>query len=476
MSFFRRLALHRFVQSHPPSRHVSPAPRDLVSAYSGILPASLLQLWRTKGLGLYGSLQLALIDPGQWQATLDRWIISPPGSVRRIPIALLPFGTLLYYRKLTAIDEDVAYIDPVSKQTGDLAWSLDDCFNKILCEPASLHSIVSPVLIRSARETCQTLEPGEVYEVEQVSLSMQMLRIEKVNALELHRRLRDAVELHSSAAKRPATVLDALPDEYRSRFEEMVSERDLVGLYLSSYLDWHRLLALQSNGLYDLLLWEIQDKTFARVNVRTYSGVYTTQRSSDGDDGVTLDIALEHNSSGGDADDDQLIAMYSNGTTFLLRANELEDMATAIGGRNLMGRSESYFRKVTLSDAFVEEQADGRVAPPFDDFPKALQALIHVEPLRATITHVDIPNPDEEEEGEGAVMCTLDLGSEDGLRMNMPLYSPEHSGRNLEGWVWRMTPHACGAGVSYRRGVDGTIENGPKVGDVLVTRAPGWQT
>jgi len=76
------------------------------------------------GLGNPLILQLALIDPRPWQAVLNRWIISPPDDVRRIPIALTPFGVLLYYRKLTATDEDVVFIDPVSKRTSDLAWSL----------------------------------------------------------------------------------------------------------------------------------------------------------------------------------------------------------------------------------------------------------------------------------------------------------------------------------------------------------------
>ena len=98
MVFLRRLALHRFVKTHPPSRQVSPAPRELVSAYEGVLPDSLLDLWRRKGLGFYGDLQLALIDPRPWQSVLDRWIISPPGTAPRVPIALTPFGTLLYYR------------------------------------------------------------------------------------------------------------------------------------------------------------------------------------------------------------------------------------------------------------------------------------------------------------------------------------------------------------------------------------------
>jgi hypothetical protein len=54
----------------------------------------------------------------------------------------------------------------------------------------------------------------------------------------------------------------------------------------------------------------------------------------------------------------------------------------------------------------------------------------------------------------------------------MPLYSTKESGRHLTGWVWEMAPHACKAGVGYRRTKDGSIDRGPEVGDVLTTRAP----
>lgn len=472
MVFPRRLTLHSFVKTHPPSRQVSPALRELVSAYEGVLPASLLDLWRRKGLGFYGDLQLALIDPRPWQPVLDRWIVSPPDSIRRIPIALTPFGTLLYYRKLTETDEDVAYIDPVSKKTGELAWSLDDFFNTFLCEQDALESLISPALVRSAREACDALAPGEVYEVDQMLLSMQTLRIAKVDALDMHRRLRDAVDSPKPKADEPVTVLNALPVEHRAMFEGIATAPGLTGLYLSSCIDWHRLLALQPSGQYRLLFWRIHHKTFERTEIRVYSGSYEIFSNSEGDDIIALDVTLREDSLGSDANDEELVAMHAEEGTFLLRADELEDMATAIGGRGVMGRSEHYFRRVTLDAPFVEEPSDGRAAPSFTDLPHALQALIHVEPLLAIITHVDDPDIDEEHEGEGTVMCTLDLGEDDGLRMNMPLYSPENTRRQLKGWVWDMAPHACKAGIRYGRGDDGVIEYGPMVGDVLTTRAP----
>jgi len=469
MFSFRRLTLAPFIKAHP-ARQVSPAPAALIAAYEGLLPASLLELWRKKGLGLYGERQLALIDPTPWQPVLDRWIVSPPDSVPRIPIAITPFGVLVYYRKLTADDEDVSFLDPVSKATGDLSWKLDDFFNQFLCDPDSCDSLMPPALLESAREECGPLAPGEVYEIDQMLLSMQMLRISKVDALDLHKRLRDAVDPPKPRADEPGTIADALPDTQRHLFEDMVDSTDIHGLYLSSYIDWHRMLALRPDGQYQLLFWKIDHRSFERTDVRAYSGSYELSHNASGDELVTLDIVLTARSSGSDANDSQLIAVQTDDPRLLLRIDELPDMKTSIEGSNTLGRSEYYFRKVSLDETFAEEDYDGRQAPPFADLPRALQTLLEAAPVVVRITQVDEPNVDEEDDGEGTVMCTLDHGELDGLRMNMPLRSPRDTGRALRGWVWDMAPHACRAGIKYRRGADGQIEQGPMVGDVLTSQ------
>ncbi|MBO9857882.1 MULTISPECIES: GAD-like domain-containing protein [Xanthomonas] len=473
MSWFRRLALSRFLKAHPPGR-TQPAAMDLIAAYAPVLPASLLELWRKKGLGHYGRMQLALIDPRHWQPVLDRWIVSPPDAVQRIPIALTPFGALLYYRKLTATDEDVVYVDPVSKATGDLSWNLEDFFNQSLCDAAFCDSLIPSARLAAARKECGPLAAGEVYQIDQLLLSMQMLRVDKVDALALHTRLRDAVDAPAPVADAPATVADALPAEQRPVFEGIFqhpqASGDLHGLYLSSYIDWHRMLSLEPDGQYRLLFWKIDHRSHARTDVRAYSGRFEVTQTEMGDRYLTLDIRLRRDSSGSDANDAQLLVMRSGTEMFLLRTDELADMATAMEGSKTLGRSEYYFRKVGLTDAFVPEPSGGRAAPPLADLPHVLQQQVNAEAIIATITHVDEIDPDAEDDGAGTVMCTLDRGQDDGLRMNMPLRSPPGTGRALVGWVWEMDPAACRAGIRYQRGSDGKVEDGPVVGDVLTNR------
>lgn len=102
------MKLATFLETHPPSSDVSPPSEELLTAFAEALPANLLELWQAHGLGHYGAQQICLIDPRVWQATLDRWIVSPPDDTQRIPIAISAFGSIFYFRKLTITDEDVS--------------------------------------------------------------------------------------------------------------------------------------------------------------------------------------------------------------------------------------------------------------------------------------------------------------------------------------------------------------------------------
>lgn len=90
MSWFRRLALSPFIKAHPP-RKTQPAPADLIAAYAPLLPASLLELWRQEGLGYYGNMQFALIDPGNgsrcWIAGSSRHLTRYGVFRSRLPLS-----------------------------------------------------------------------------------------------------------------------------------------------------------------------------------------------------------------------------------------------------------------------------------------------------------------------------------------------------------------------------------------------------
>ena len=375
-----QLVLSPFVDRHPPHHGSSPVSSDLLREYRGQVPDSLLELWEKYGFGFYGSRQIALVDPTLWQATLDRWIVSPPEEARRIPIALTPFGLILYYRSLTVADEDVAVLDPHKKSTDVLAWSLTDFFNGFLSDAASVDALIPPGMLRAAEAECGPLALGEVYEADQTLLVMQMLKIRKVDALAMHKALRDAVDPPKPPV-RPETVAVALPAEYRSAFADKPDKgEEIAGLYLSKYVDWFRLLRLGTDGKYGLLFWRIHHKTGERQEIRAYSGSYSQWRDSNDDHHVRLEIKLNRVSLGSDADDADLVVATAGDMTRLLRTSKLAEIASAIQMRGKLGRSEYYFRRIRLDDPLPRYGSDGEDALAVTDgVPSTLRALLSKE-------------------------------------------------------------------------------------------------
>jgi hypothetical protein len=464
-----QITLHPFVAKNIPHESNVPVLQDFAARFEGRLPSALLELWCTHGFGFYGTPQFCLIDPEAWLATLDRWIVSPPGATRRVPIALTPFGTIIYYRKLTATDEDISTLDPTTRSSTVLSWNLIDFFNRLMCAQERLDELMPPQLLDLARKQVGPLAVGEVYHAHPELLPMQILKITKTDAQTLHKRLRDEVDYENAPpAIGPASIRASLPAEQCSMFAGMDHhDGNLPGLYLSSYIDWRRLLGLTTDGEYRLLFWKNDHKTGAPCNARAYTGQYEVFRTEDGDCFIRLDLRMTEASLGSDENDAELFIVQSGGETWLLQAGSIDDIATAIGGRGRMGRSEHYFRRTRLDDPIPAHLSDGIEALAFDDLPVALQALVHREPLRTTITWV---GQDDDPE-DTTVMVKVDIGSEGGLRMNMPLMSPAGGSRALHGWVWQMDPKSCGVGIHVERDASGKIIAGPKVGDVLVTRA-----
>jgi len=464
-----RIALRSFVAKNIPDESNVPVSPDFAGRFEGRLPSALLELWCTHGFGFYGTRQFCLIDPDAWLATLGRWIVSPPGATQRVPIALTPFGTLIYYRKLSETNEDIATLDPTTRSSTVLSWNLIDFFNRFMCEQERVDELMPPQRLDAARKQAGLLAAGEVFHADPTLLPMQTLKITKTDAQALYKKLRDEVDYESAPpAIQPASIRATLPSDQCAMFAGMDhGDGDLPGLYLSSYIDWRRLLGLTTDGEYRLLFWKNDHKTGAPGDVRTYTGEYEIFKTEEGDSFIRLDLRLTETSRGSDENDAELFIVRSGGDPWLLQAASIEDIATAIGGRGRMGRSEHYFRRTRLDDPIPEHLSDGIEALPFDDLPVALQALVHREPVRATIIWVD----KDEGPDHSTVMVKVGVGSEGGLRMNMPLMSPTGSPRALRGWVWQMDPKSCGVGIDVERDASGKIVAGPKVGDVLVTRS-----
>jgi hypothetical protein len=376
------MKLAPFLKAHPPSPNVVLASQELLEAYHGRLPASLLDLWRAHGLGRYGAHQLLIVDPRVWQSTLDRWIVSPPDAAQRIPIALTPFGNIIYYRKLSATDEDVAIMDPHKRSTDVLAWSGDVFFNEVLCDTERLDQIIPQDLLTAARETHGALGDDEAYEVDATLLAMEMLVLKCVEALEMHKRLRDAVEPPAGTREDERVKLllnEALPKEWRSVFEQVsqfrhVSSLPLAGLYLSSDVGRHRQLALGADKIYQLLFFSSDSNPRYQFTPRHYSGTYTLAVSPDGEKTLTLDIRLGDDSLGSDANDDELTVLEYDGRRVLLRTGSLEDIADSIHWNSKIRDPENWLVQTSLADTLPHEYPYVLPVPPLETLPPSLRA------------------------------------------------------------------------------------------------------
>lgn len=91
--------------------------------------------------------------------------------------------------------------------------------------------------------------------------------------------------------------------------------------------------------------------------------------------------------------------------------------------------------------------------------------LAHIDPLVTRITEVSSDAAED-----GTIMVTVDLGTRDGLRMNMPLMSEADAQKTLYGWVWRPNETSCGVGIQLNEEDPGDNSKWPSVGDVLTTR------
>jgi hypothetical protein len=142
---------------------VQPASPELLGAYRGVLPESLLELWEQVGLGQYAGGLLTLIDPREYAPALQGWLMAPKPNPDRVPIALNAFGTIIYYRRLGEQGEDVAYIDPHHSESGVLNWSLEGFFNDSLTDPGVRDSLLHESLFADCLDLHGPLATGEMY-------------------------------------------------------------------------------------------------------------------------------------------------------------------------------------------------------------------------------------------------------------------------------------------------------------------------
>lgn len=240
-----------------------------------------------------------------------------------------------------------------------------------------------------------------------------------------------------------------------------------AGLYLSSYVGFHRLLHIPAPTRYHLFLWTT-DRA-GRVEAhrqRRYAGAAKFNRYGDGDRRLDLDMAAARAS---DRWDEALYVVGAGSGTLLLRKRSMRGLATSIGWNSTLGESERYFTRISGPDAIPDLHHQDFAAPPLDRLPKAIRRLVLCDPVVARVTEV-FDDPASHDHDPAPITVIIDKGSEDGLRQNMPMTTPPGGARHVIGWCSLPEARTCRLRVKLRRDEAGRAVL-PQPGDLLTTRA-----
>lgn len=134
---------------------------EVILKYQNKLPDALLNLWKSHGFGKYNNGLIEIINPDEYQITLEHWLGKKVDNY--VPIALSAFGRLFYYRKLTETDEDVSVINPHYKEIDVCVWSLQSFFDDYVCQEDVMQFELQKELFTQALDVHGGLKSGEMY-------------------------------------------------------------------------------------------------------------------------------------------------------------------------------------------------------------------------------------------------------------------------------------------------------------------------
>jgi hypothetical protein len=107
-----------------------PVSESIIEVYKEKVSNHLIDLWKSDGFGNYNDGLIELINPKDFEPTLQTWLGRKVENY--VPFAISGFGELFYYRKLTESDEDICMIDIQYRKIETLVWSLESFFENFL--------------------------------------------------------------------------------------------------------------------------------------------------------------------------------------------------------------------------------------------------------------------------------------------------------------------------------------------------------
>lgn len=137
------------------------ASEELINEYKDKVPALLIDIWKTTGLGKYNNGLIEIINPKDYEDNLWTWLGKEVSHYT--PFAITGFGELFYYRKLTETDEDVCMLDIQYRDIQALAWSMESFFEDFLINEEEREMWLREDLFTKAIAEKGVLQQGEAF-------------------------------------------------------------------------------------------------------------------------------------------------------------------------------------------------------------------------------------------------------------------------------------------------------------------------
>nr|WP_294859854.1 T6SS immunity protein Tdi1 domain-containing protein [uncultured Fluviicola sp.] len=153
--------LKNFETVYQPDADCEPASEEMIKQYENKVPGSLIEIWKTSGLGKYNDGLIEFVNPADFEDNLWTWLGREVPNY--VPFAISGFGELFYYRKLTETDEDVCMIDIQYRKIETLVWSMDDFLDDFVTNVVERKMWLREDLFKEAITQNGKLEKYEVF-------------------------------------------------------------------------------------------------------------------------------------------------------------------------------------------------------------------------------------------------------------------------------------------------------------------------
>lgn len=153
--------LEKFNAYYQPDADCVPASAETIERYRDKIPESLIEIWKTSGLGKYNNGLIEFVNPADFEDSLWTWLGREVSNY--VPFAISAFGELFYYRRLTEVDEDACIIDIQYREIKTLIWSMNGFLEDLLLDEEDRSIWLREKLFIEAFKQLGKLEKHEVF-------------------------------------------------------------------------------------------------------------------------------------------------------------------------------------------------------------------------------------------------------------------------------------------------------------------------